>query len=62
MKCKFMVRFPNTFHSFELYGKDGDYVYNLEAAIEAADEFHPGWSEVYNGHEGATNPKEVPNG
>ena len=57
-----MVRFPNTFHSFELYGKDGDYVYNLEAAIEAADEFHPGWSEVYNGHEGAINPKEVSNG
>ncbi len=50
---KYMVRPQGYQYSMELIGNDGDYVYTLTDAIEAAESLYgpTGW-EVYNGRHG----------
>ena len=49
---KFRVELAGSFYVAELYGADGDHIYDLaEAAACAESEFGTDWNSVYNGNE-----------
>jgi hypothetical protein len=56
MKNKFRINFPGNMYCFELYNQKGNYVYDLQEAIEIAESEYPDvcW-EVWNGKEGYQN-------
>jgi len=48
----FRAELAGSFYGAELYGSDGDHVYDLETAVEVAEEnFGDEWQSVYNGNE-----------
>jgi len=48
----FRIELARSFYGAELYGPDGDHVYDLETAVEVAEEnFGTDWQSVYNGNE-----------
>lgn len=58
-KFKFMIHFKGAAHSNELYDAQGREIYDLEAAIAAAEEKYPGEEyEIYNGQESHSTFKE----
>lgn len=54
MPKPFRFTLVGSFHSYELYDRRGREVFNLDEAVEAAEELYGDeWVEVYNGESAA---------
>ena len=58
MPKPFNITLVGTFHSFTLYNHKGEEIFDLEEAIEFAEDYYNGnWDEIFNGEE-ATSREE----